>query len=188
MVDPHQPPEPDPPPGTPAGQPGESAAPQAPSEALARAKRLARDRGYRPGSAAGGRRRRQGQGSGTGDTRDRRDPGLLGDEVARLVGHRGWSDHVQVGSVVGRWAEIVGPEVSAHVEPVAFETPRLTVRADSTAWATQMSLLTSSILARIEDVVGTGVVTELIVHGPGGPSWRRGPLRVPGRGPRDTYG
>lgn len=181
--------EPEPPGADPdgdtAGRPPASAV-DAAAEALARAKRIARDRGLRPGSS-GGRRRTGGTGEAR-ETRDRRDPGLLGEEVARLVGHRGWSEHVQVGSVVGRWADIVGPDVSAHVEPVAFDPPRLTVRADSTAWATQMSLLTSTVLARIEQEVGTGVVTELIVHGPGGPSWRKGALRVPGRGPRDTYG
>jgi hypothetical protein len=35
---------------------------------------------------------------------------------------------------------------------------------------------------------GPGTVTRLTVHGPRGPSWTRGPLRVKGRGPRDTYG
>jgi len=108
--------------------------------------------------------------------------------VTRLVAARGWDAEVQVGSVIGRWPAMVGEQVAAHVEPVAFEGTSLTVRADSTAWATQMQLLSSSVLARIEAEVGAEVVTELVVHGPGGPSWRRGPLRAPGPGPRDTYG
>ena len=41
---------------------------------------------------------------------------------------------------------------------------------------------------RIEAVVGPGVVTELIVLGPVAPSWVKGRRRVPGPGPRDTYG
>lgn len=57
-----------------------------------------------------------------------------------------------------------------------------------TAWATQMRLLTSMVLGRIEAEVGAGIVTELVVKGPHAPSWVKGKLRVKGQGPRDTYG
>lgn len=157
------------------------------AEALARARRAARERGLRPG--------RPGTGKGRGvtrrttpDTAGGRDPHLVGEEVERLLTSRGWSADVQVGSVVGRWPAIVGDAVAEHVEPVEFTGTRLTVQADSTAWATQMRLLTSSVLARIESEVGPDLVTEIVVRGPGGPSWRKGPLRARGRGPRDTYG
>ncbi|MGC1207516.1 MAG: DciA family protein [Ornithinimicrobium sp.] len=161
------------------------------SQALARARANARARGYRPGQAG----RVPGTASGLGRKRgldpqaqSRRDPAALGDEVQALIAGRGWDADVQVGSVVGRWPVIVGDQVASHVEPVSFEGTVLTVRADSTAWATQMKLLTHSILTRIETEVGTDIVTDIVVHAPGGPSWRKGPLRAPGRGPRDTYG
>jgi len=163
----------------------------APEQALARARANAKARGFRPGSAA----RRSGASPGRGSGHEGPspaasdgDPQPVGEEVARLVASRGWDAEVQVGSVIGRWAAMVREQVAAHVEPVAFEGTALTVRADSTAWATQMQLLSSSVLARIEAEVGAEVVTELVVHGPGGPSWRKGPLRAPGPGPRDTYG
>jgi predicted nucleic acid-binding Zn ribbon protein len=31
-------------------------------------------------------------------------------------------------------------------------------------------------------------VSTIRFIGPGGPSWKKGPRSVPGRGPRDTYG
>ena len=37
-------------------------------------------------------------------------------------------------------------------------------------------------------LVGHNVVTRLNIHGPAAPSWNKGPRRVQGRGPRDTYG
>ena len=74
--------------------------------------------------------------------------------------------------------------VGARPDLIAARRPR-PVR---TAWATQMRLLLSTVLARIETEVGAGVVTEIVVRGPGGPSWRKGPLSAGGRGPRDTYG
>jgi predicted nucleic acid-binding Zn ribbon protein len=46
----------------------------------------------------------------------------------------------------------------------------------------------AQLLAKIAAAVGDGVVTSLKVTGPAAPSWRKGPRRVAGRGPRDTYG
>ena len=118
-----------------------------------------------------------------------RDPQTIGDQVERLVGDRGWQVDVAAGSVMGRWSEIVGREVAEHCEPVTFEAGVLSVRADSTAWATQIRLLSSTLLGRITDSVGPDVVHEIRVHGPSAPSWSRGPRRTSdGRGPRDTYG
>lgn len=163
---------------------------EAAHEALARARSTARGKGLRPGSAGrrqGGRRHQSGAGP-VDPAPGRRDPQPLGEEVDRLVAARGWDSEVQVGSVVGRWPAIVGAQVATNVEVIAFEGTTLTVRARSTAWATQMRLLTSTVLARIEEQVGEGVVTEIVVQGPAGPSWRKGPLSSGGRGPRDTYG
>ena len=96
---------------------------------------------------------------------------------------------VAVGSVIGRWPGIVGPDISAHCQPVDFTDGILTIRAESTAWATQLRLLASTLLSRLTEEVGEGTVTEIRIVGPSAPSWSKGALRVSkGRGPRDTYG
>lgn len=106
-----------------------------------------------------------------------------------MVAERGWDVDVAVGSVMGRWEQIVGAEVAAHTVPVTFEDAVLTVRCDSTAWATQLRMMSSHLLQRISADVGPGVVVELRIVGPTAPSWSRGPRKVSdGRGPRDTYG
>lgn len=158
--------------------------------ALARARKAAADKGLRPGLRPLKKRRRADQPTGTpsGSAADARDPMLLGEQLDRLLSDRGWQVDVAVGSVIGRWPQIVGPEVAEHVEPVAFENGILTLRAASTAWATQMRLLTSVLLGRLEEEVGVGTVTEIAVTGPSAPSWSKGRRRAPGRGPRDTYG
>jgi predicted nucleic acid-binding Zn ribbon protein len=48
--------------------------------------------------------------------------------------------------------------------------------------------MTAAILAKLAVELGSGVVTSLRVLGPSGPDGRHGGRRVPGRGPRDTYG
>jgi predicted nucleic acid-binding Zn ribbon protein len=142
----------------------------------------ARQRRYRRGR----RHRSDTQLSGAGP--DDRDPQPVAESVDRLVDDRGWSQALAVGGVEGRWPEIVGAEVATHCAPETFEAGRLTVRTDSTAWAAEIRLLTPTLLARLNDDLGAGTVTHLQVVGPKGPSWKKGRLRVKGRGPRDTYG
>ena len=47
---------------------------------------------------------------------------------------------------MGRWPQIVGPEVAQHCEPQKYDEDErvLTVQCDSTAWATQLRLLAPS--------------------------------------------
>jgi predicted nucleic acid-binding Zn ribbon protein len=119
---------------------------------------------------------------------DPRDPQPFGAVLARLVKARGWQRPAAEATVFGAWERVVGPEVAEHSRPVKLEGGELTVEAESTAWATQLRLLAGSLLKRIAAEVGHNVVTKLHIHGPATPSWSRGPRRVRGRGPRDTYG
>lgn len=158
--------------------------------ALARARSVAASRGLRPGMKPRRRRTRRGIEAGGGTPfASGRDPERLGDQIEKMIADRGWQADVAAGSVMSRWPDIVGEQVAGHSEPVAYEDGVLTVRADSTAWATQLRLLTSTILGRLAEDVGPETVVELRVVGPSAPSWRKGPRRAPGmRGPRDTYG
>lgn len=177
--------------GEPAAREDEQLA--APSDvvraALNRAKAAARAKGLRPGSPA----RRSAlvdpprHGSGSGPTG--RDPQLLTDTLSRLLRDMGWKEDIAVGGVVGRWREVVGDQIAEHCVPETFEDKVLVVRASSTAWATQVRLLTPTLLRRLAEEVGEGVVADVKVFGPGGPGFGRGPRRVRGgRGPRDTWG
>ena len=170
-----------------SGEPDAEIADTAAASALARAREAARAKGLRPGSRPIRKRRPLGQqGSATG--RDGRDPSLLGDQMDRLLVDRGWKVDVAVGSVMGRWPAIVGADVAEHCTPLTFSDGVLTVRAGSTAWATQLRLMSSSVLGRLETEVGKDTVTELRVQGPSAPSWIRGLRKATGPGPRDTYG
>lgn len=117
-----------------------------------------------------------------------RDPLGLGKVVGRLVAERGWTSPVAVGSVMAEWPTLVGPEIAAHCTPESFTDTTLHVRCDSTAWATQLRLLSISLLDKFRTELGDGVVTNIQVLGPAAPNWRKGGRTVNGRGPRDTYG
>ena len=117
-----------------------------------------------------------------------RDPQLFATVLDRLIKSRGWRQQAAEGSVFGAWEKCVGADIAAHCRPVRLDQGELTVEAESTAWATQLRLLTARMLTNIAGQVGRNVVTRLNIHGPTAPSWSRGSRRVPGRGPRDTYG
>jgi predicted nucleic acid-binding Zn ribbon protein len=105
-----------------------------------------------------------------------------------LLGDQGWRMAAAVGSVFGRWDQLVGPDVAAHTRPERFNDGELVVIADSSAWATQMRLLTSAVLRRLNEELGHGTVTRVVVRGPAPPR-RMGPLRVRGtREHNDDYG
>lgn len=153
--------------------------------ALARAREEARARG----TAAPLRRKRAGRGGAAGGgRRDPGDPEPLGDTLSRLLIERGWDVPAAIAGVTERWAEIAGAELADHCRPERFDSGVLSLVAESTAWATQIRMLVPQLHRRLDDVVGRGVVTRVEVRGPTGPDWRKGPLRVRGPGPRDTYG
>ncbi len=190
--------------GTPEHSPdeaeGETTAPDTPvksaqdiaREAMERARQSARQRGARvsgPRSARADRRRKQERtdrealpyGSG-------RDPVLMSDTVEALMQRMGWTEQIEVTSVTARWREVVGDQIADRCEPLGFEDGILTVKASTTAWATQLTLMKGQLTHKLNEELGRDIVKELRVLGPTARSWTKGPRTVKGRGPRDTYG
>jgi predicted nucleic acid-binding Zn ribbon protein len=64
----------------------------------------------------------------------------------------------------------------------------LTIQSSSTAWATQLQLISNDLLATIQKDA-TGVLIErLVIIGPQTPTWKKGFRTIRNaRGPRDTY-
>lgn len=151
-------------------------------EILARVVAGARARGAAP------RQRHRDRGHEPRVRRDSRDPMLVGDSLDSLIVTRGWSANISVAAVTARWREIAGDQIADHCEPVEYADGVLTLKASSTAWATQMQMLSGQLLQAIARELGDGVVTTVQVTGPVGRSFRRGPKSVKGRGPRDTWG
>jgi predicted nucleic acid-binding Zn ribbon protein len=143
--------------------------------------------GQRANEPAATPRRRRPTGYSGADA-DPRDPQPFGAILDRLVKARGWQRPAAEATVFGAWERVVGAEVAGHSRPTKLDNGELTVEAESTAWATQLRLLAPSLLQQIAAAVGHNVVRKLHIHGPTAPVWARGPRRVRGRGPRDTYG
>jgi len=167
-----------------------------PSEAsgvdLARvALRAAKEQARQRGEQVREKREAKRHGLRSGARADGRDPVPLGAALNRLITERGWEAPAAVGGVMGRWPQIVGPDIAAHCVPKQFEESAavLTVQCDSTAWATQLRLLARQLVARLNHELGHGTVRVIKVLGPDVPKRGYGRLRAPGsRGPGDTWG
>ncbi|WP_227488266.1 DUF721 domain-containing protein [Brachybacterium subflavum] len=158
-----------------------------------RSRAAARDRGLFPISAKTQglhERRRRSTPGYSGSRPDARDPQGLEAVMRRVLGDLGWTEGMNSGRVLEEWDEIVGPSVAEHCTPVSLDEGVLVVSASSSAWATQMRMLTPRLISTIEEHVGAHVVSELRVTGPAAAerTWKRGRRTVTWRGPRDTYG
>jgi predicted nucleic acid-binding Zn ribbon protein len=104
-------------------------------------------------SRSGGRR--------PGDAGPRRVAESL-DAVVRPIAPQGAT---AFGTIFGRWEEIVGPAVAAHVRPVRATAEAIVVAADHPAWATQVRALGPTLLAQIAEAAGfTPARLEVIVR------------------------
>jgi predicted nucleic acid-binding Zn ribbon protein len=81
-------------------------------------------------------------------------PVRVGDTLGEVASSLGAGRADVVGVVFGRWDDIVGSAVAAHVRPVRVEGMTLVVSADHPAWATQIRHLAPDILARLAEVCG----------------------------------
>lgn len=137
---------------------------------------------FRTGKPARPKKMRENQSTPT-------DPQLLADLLTHLIEERDWKGGIAEGTLFSTWVTIVGVEISQHCTPIALLDGLLTLRTSSTAWATQLQLVSPDLLRRIQASAPGALVEAIAVIGPQGPSWKKGVRTIRGaRGPRDTYG
>jgi len=117
-----------------------------------------------------------------------RDPRGIDDILDGLTSKLGWNSSLAKADLLASWQELAGVETALHSEPVGIEEGILTVRCDSTAWATQLRLMRGQITTSIAVRFPDAGIQSVKFDGPNAPSWKRGTRSIPGRGPRDTYG
>ena len=116
------------------------------------------------------------------------DPELISGVLNDLISDRDWDSGLAEGNLFVNWKKIVGDEIAQHAEPISILENVLTVQSSSTAWATQLQLISQELLANIQKDA-TGVLIErLVIIGPQTPTWKKGVRTIRNaRGPRDTY-
>ncbi len=99
-------------------------------------------------------------------SRDRDDdlPQPLSGALDRVAKRFGAPRSGALAAVFARWEEIVGEGVAQHARPLSLRDGALVVGVDEPGWATQVKYLTATLLERLAEVAGEGVVTAIDVR------------------------
>ena len=74
----------------------------------------------------------------------------VGEVLASYLKRAGLSKRLQQTDVIERWGELVGPQIAAVSQPESVSADGvLRVRVATAPWATELSLMTPRILARV---------------------------------------
>jgi hypothetical protein len=100
--------------------------------------------------------------------RDGREPTGFAAVLQGLMADRAWALPAAGGTVLDRWPDIaasIAPQLPDHVQAVAFhpETGQLDLRPDSPAYATQLRLISTRIVAAANEAVRTDAVCAIRV-------------------------
>lgn len=125
------------------------------------------DRGQSAGKPAS--RRRSGPETRTGSHHGAagRMPSAVGAVLESEIARRRWTRRLEGVAVIERWPEVVGEQLADRCEPVRLVGDVLVIRAESSVWATQITYLAGTIVGRVSDVLGPGLVSDVrVVVGP----------------------
>jgi predicted nucleic acid-binding Zn ribbon protein len=117
-----------------------------------------------------------------------RQPKSIASTMDGLIQSFGWENKLSEGELFANWRELVGDKEAENSFPEDLSKGVLTIRCKSTAWATQLRIMSADILVKINAKLPALEIKELRFIGPQAPSFKRGLRSVPGRGPRDTFG
>jgi predicted nucleic acid-binding Zn ribbon protein len=77
-------------------------------------------------------------------------PTRLAEALASYLKRSGWAKRLQQADVIEHWADLVGPQIAAVSQPQSVSADGvLRVRVATAPWATELSLMTPRILARV---------------------------------------
>ena len=105
-----------------------------------------------------------------------RGPRHIKDGLNRLLGGLGSPTADVLVALFEHWPAVAGPTLAEHARPARLVHRRLTVDVDDAAWAAQVRLLESELLARLAERLGHGKV-QFIRPRVAGRSNRAGPRR-----------
>ncbi|MEU0703373.1 DciA family protein [Streptomyces bacillaris] len=136
--------------------------------------RLALQQARLAARSKGGEAKAPRRGRATTTRRDGQEPSGFAAVLAGLMTDRAWELPAAGGSVLDRWpgiATAITPHLHHHVRAVAFhpETGQLDLRPDSSAYATQLRLISARIITAANEATGTSTVRTIRVLPPGTP-------------------
>ncbi len=95
---------------------------------------------------------------------ERDGPRRVGETLDALTKRLGLAPPDALSQVFAGWDLLVGDLLASHIRPIGLRDNVLTVEVIEPAWATQLKFLGDDLIRRVNEQVGVGTVTELVVR------------------------
>lgn len=79
------------------------------------------------------------------------EPKRLADSLGEFTHRLGLARPDALTVIFGRWEEVVGPSLAAHVRPIGLRDGVLFVEVDESGWATQLRYLGDDVIKRVNE-------------------------------------
>ena len=77
------------------------------------------------------------------------DPQPLSSVFNEIITNRDWRQGIAEGHLFSDWEKVVGEDIAQHTTPITLLEGKLTIQTSSTAWATQLRLISNDLLELI---------------------------------------
>lgn len=95
-----------------------------------------------------------------------RDPAELGNVMTTIAGNGIWAANMKLAQLRNHWDQVVGEGIAKHSAVADFTDGVLTIRAESTVWATQLTYLIPQLTDTIRNNLKGLPINEIRVTGP----------------------
>lgn len=95
-----------------------------------------------------------------------RDPAELGSVMSSIAGGGVWAANMKLAQLRNHWDQVVGEAIANHSAVADFTDGVLTIRAESTVWATQLTYLIPQLTDTIRRNLKGLTINEIRVTGP----------------------
>jgi len=99
-----------------------------------------------------------------GMTQSRRPLTPLPDLIAGMIKTHGFQSRMVEFTLQQQWGTIVGPHIAGHTYPESIRHRKLFLLAETSVWMQQLLFLKSEILAKITEVMGEDVLTDIVLR------------------------
>ena len=99
-----------------------------------------------------------------GMTQSRRPLTPLPDLIAGMIKTHGFQSRMVEFTLQQQWGTIVGPHIAGHTYPESIRHRKLFLLAETSVWLQQLLFLKSEILAKITEVMGEDVLTDIVLR------------------------
>ena len=101
-----------------------------------------------------------------------RDPSTLGSVTALIANNGHWIPYLKIAQLRNHWDQVVGPVIAQHSQVIGLRDGVMTIRADSAAWATQLTYLIPQLERTIKERLQGLDVHKIQVTGPRAATFR----------------